>query len=82
MDWLIYVLPLRWLIWLCEQAKAQNADIGGIDYGNRVVRISDKVAVKYGYGVMPGEAATQHYAYQHLDRRSVRIPRVYRFVQD
>lgn len=82
MDWLVYVLPQRSLIYLCEQAKAQNAVISRIDEGNQVIRISDGVAVKYGYGVTPGEVATQQYAYQHLDRRVVHVPQVYRFFQD
>ncbi|KAM5494315.1 hypothetical protein MaudMau93_000331, partial [Microsporum audouinii] len=67
---------------LCEQAKAQNGLLSDSAYSNHVVRISDTIAVKYGYGVSPGEAATQRYAYQHLNQRVVRVPRVYRYFQD
>lgn len=38
--------------------------------------------MKCGYGVTPGEAATQKFAYQHLNRRVVRAPQVYRYFQD
>lgn len=82
MDWLVYVLPQRYLIHVCSQAKARNAIVGGLDEGNHIVRISDRVVVKYGYGVSSGEAATQGYAYRHLDQRRIRVPRVYRFFQD
>ncbi|KAM5442075.1 hypothetical protein MferCBS31731_002904 [Microsporum ferrugineum] len=82
MDWLVYYLPQSWLVYLCEQAKAQNGLLSDSAYSNHVVRISDTIAVKYGYGVSPGEAATQRYAYQHLNQRVVRVPRVYRYFQD
>ncbi|EEQ33507.1 conserved hypothetical protein [Microsporum canis CBS 113480] len=35
---------------LCEQAKAQNGLLSDSAYSNHVVRISDTIAVKYGYG--------------------------------
>lgn len=82
MVWLLHVLPERWLIYLCEQAKSRDAMIGGLKEGNQVYRISDKVVVKCGYDVSAGEAAIQKYANEHLDRRVVRVPRVYRYFQD
>ncbi|PGH07929.1 hypothetical protein AJ79_06137 [Helicocarpus griseus UAMH5409] len=82
MDWLVYVLPQQCLIRLCEQAKARNGMIGGLEDGNQVIQISKKVVVKCGYGVTPGEAATQKYACQRLSRHVVRVPQVYRYFQD
>ncbi|KAK2735609.1 hypothetical protein FQN55_002193 [Onygenales sp. PD_40] len=82
MDWLVYFLPQQWLIGLCERAKRQNAVVGGLKEGNLVLRISASVVVKRGHGVTPGEAATQRYAYERLDRHVVRVPYVYRYFQD
>lgn len=81
MEWLVYILPETQLIYLCEQAEARNTVINGVEGGNHVLRISDKIAVKRGFGVLPGEVATQKYAYQHLNCRVVRVPQVYRYFQ-
>lgn len=69
------------LIYLCQQAEARNAIVGDIDYGNKVLRISERIVVKCGYGVLLGEPATQKYVYQHLNCRVVRVPQVYRYFQ-
>ncbi|EGE09350.1 Phosphotransferase enzyme family protein [Trichophyton equinum CBS 127.97] len=79
MEWLVHILPE---ISLCEQAKARKALLSDDSYGNAVVRISEKIAVKYGYGVTSGEAATQQYAYQNLNQQIVKVPRVYRYFED
>lgn len=49
--------------------------------GDRVVKVSDHIAVKYGYGVTAGEASTQEFAYNNIDPDIVHIPRVYRFIE-
>lgn len=36
--------------------------IGGVLEGDRVVKVSQEIAVKYGYGVTAAEAATQEFA--------------------
>lgn len=82
MDWLVYVLPQRWLVALCDRAKRQCARVGGLNEGNQVLQISANMVVKRGPGVAPGEAATQRYPYEHLDPRVVRVPRVHRYLQD
>jgi hypothetical protein len=54
--------------------------IGGLKKGNRVVRLSESIAVKYGFNVTESDAATQDFAYYHVDPGIVRVPRVYRFL--
>jgi len=49
--------------------------------GSKVKRISDKAVVKYGFGVTAEEAKDQHRAYQILDKRIVRIPKVHQFFE-
>lgn len=56
--------------------------IGGLAEGNQVLQISAKVVVKCENSVTPEEAATQEYAYRHLNRGVVRVPQVYRYFQD
>ncbi|KAI9046797.1 hypothetical protein LZ554_008879 [Drepanopeziza brunnea f. sp. 'monogermtubi'] len=53
--------------------------IGGIPYGNLVVKISDKFAVKFGFGVCIDEAHNQQLASALLDGSIVRVPRVVHF---
>lgn len=47
------------LISLCERTEEEPGLIGGLKEGDRVIKLSDEIAVKYGYGVTPAEAATQ-----------------------
>lgn len=49
--------------------------------GDRVIKVSDHIAVKYGYGVTAAEAATQEFAYNPVNSNIVHIPRVYRFIE-
>ncbi|KAK2764356.1 hypothetical protein FQN54_009050 [Arachnomyces sp. PD_36] len=79
MDW-IRTASEEYLISLCERTYKENGSIGGLEEGNRVVKLSDEIAVKFGYLVTAGEAATQEFAYQHVDRSIVRVPRVYRHI--
>jgi aminoglycoside phosphotransferase len=55
--------------------------IGGEEYGDRVIKVSQQIAVKYGYGVTASEAATQDFAYRRVDHRVVHIPRVFRLIE-
>ncbi|KAF3491811.1 uncharacterized protein GIQ15_01328 [Arthroderma uncinatum] len=77
----IRLAPESWLISLCHRTKKEKW-LGNFQLGDRVIRLPGNVAVKYGAGVLPGEAATQHYAYQHVDPDIVRVPQVYRYFQD
>jgi hypothetical protein len=51
-------------------------------YGNQVLQLTDKAAVKYGMGVTGEEAYNQEKAYELLDPRIVRVPNVHEFFQD
>ncbi|KAJ5225231.1 kinase-like protein [Penicillium chermesinum] len=51
-------------------------------YGKRVIRISDQQVVKWGPDVTIEEAENQRIAYELVDSRIVRIPRVYDFFCD
>lgn len=81
MTWDIATASDKWLVDLCHQAEKKGAKIGGQEYGDRVIKVSEQVAVKYGSGVTASEAATQDFAYRKTDRRVVHIPRVYRFIE-
>lgn len=66
------------LIALCQTAE-QPEVLGGEYYGNKVIKISDTLVVKFGIGVTREEADNQSKAYSIVDHRTVHIPRVYRF---
>ncbi|QKX62405.1 uncharacterized protein TRUGW13939_09564 [Talaromyces rugulosus] len=51
-------------------------------YGKRVIKISDHQVVKWGIEVTKEEAENQKRLYELVDRRIVRIPRVYDFFTD
>ncbi|KAK2867908.1 hypothetical protein FQN49_003348 [Arthroderma sp. PD_2] len=77
----IRLAPQSWLISLCRRTKKEKW-LGNFQLGDRVIRLPGNIAVKYGAGILPGEAATQHYAYQHVNPDIVRVPQVYRYFQD
>lgn len=56
--------------------------LGGSPYGNKVVRISSQAVVKFGVGVTEAEAINQSKAYELVDPRVVRIPKVHRYFAD
>lgn len=72
--------PESWLIYLCQQAEARNAIVGGMTMEIRSFE-SERIVVKYEHGVLSDEPATQKYVYQHLNCRVVRVPQVYRYFQ-
>ncbi|EGD99326.1 hypothetical protein TESG_06593 [Trichophyton tonsurans CBS 112818] len=86
--WLVWFLPASfiqrapqdWLISISHCLK-HSRKINDSNWGDPVVRITRNIVVKYGPGVSPGEAATQEYAYQHLDPKIVQVPRVFRYFQ-
>ncbi|KAJ5107241.1 kinase-like protein [Penicillium angulare] len=51
-------------------------------YGKRVIKIPDNKVVKYGISVTKEEAENQRIAYELVDSRIVRIPRVFDFFSD
>lgn len=51
-------------------------------HGKRIIRISDRLVVKWGPDITKEEAENQRIAYECVDSRIVRIPRVYAFFSD
>ncbi|KAJ5973000.1 uncharacterized protein N7479_002918, partial [Penicillium vulpinum] len=55
--------------------------LGGRWGGDQVVKLSDHIVAKVGFGVFASEAAMQEFAYNNLDRNIVRIPKIYRYFE-
>jgi serine/threonine protein kinase len=53
--------------------------VGGLLHGNLVVKLSEEIVVKFGWGVTIEEADNQRKAYKLLDRNIVHVPQVYRY---
>lgn len=70
----------EWLIDLCHKAENEGGMIRGEKYGDKFIKISDTIAVKYG-GVQASEATTQEFACNHVDRNIVHVPQVYRYIE-
>ncbi|CAI6339206.1 unnamed protein product [Periconia digitata] len=66
------------LIQMCQRAPL----IAGSSFGNRIVRLSDTLVAKYGMGVWREEARNQEYAYAHVDKSILYVPRVFRYFDD
>jgi hypothetical protein len=73
--------PAEKLIAYCASPPSDQV-LGGLPYGNKVVKLSDGTAVKFGIGVTKDEAENQSQAHDLVDPRVVRIPRVDRFFSD
>lgn len=82
MTWDIETASQEWLIDFCERVRKEKGLYGGVPEGGRVLKLSDKIAVKISHGVSPSEAATQEFAYRNVDHSIVRVPRVYRYFVD
>ena len=66
----------------CLRAAFLEGHIGVQQYGNKVLRLSAEVVVKYGVGVTKDEAANQEKACELLDPKVVRVPKVSTFFED
>jgi aminoglycoside phosphotransferase (APT) family kinase protein len=53
--------------------------IGGRFHSNLVVKLSEEVVVKFGWGVTAEEAHNQRKAFELLDPTIVRVPQLYRY---
>lgn len=80
--WDIDAVSKEWLKDYVRQMEDENGIFAGLKEGNRVIKLSEGMVVKYGSGVTAEEAATQEFAYRHVDSSIVRVPRVYRFFKD
>jgi hypothetical protein len=81
LSWHIHTASEEWLVELCHQAEKENGLLGGYQEGDRVVKLSEDIAVKFGHGVTASESETQKYARQHTNPSIVHVPQVYRFFQ-
>ncbi|KAI9748153.1 MAG: hypothetical protein M4579_007298 [Chaenotheca gracillima] len=81
MSWDVLTASEEWLVDLVHRVEAEHGMVGGLFEGNRVIKLSDTIAVKYGLGVTYDEAATQEFAHQNIKSSVVRVPRVYRFLE-
>ncbi|KUL89800.1 hypothetical protein ZTR_00464 [Talaromyces verruculosus] len=81
MDWNITTAPEATLINSCIRKGEDGALVAGI-VGAIIVKVTDTIIAKWGWTVTAAEAAMQEFAYNHLDKEIVRVPRVHRFVQD
>lgn len=69
------------IIRLCAETPIYDL-VGGHTHGNTVIKVDDEVAVKFGVGVTQNEPRNQAKAYDLLDRRIIRVPRLHKFFQD
>jgi Ser/Thr protein kinase RdoA (MazF antagonist) len=72
----------EWLKEYIALMEASHGTLAGLGYSNQVIKLSDKVVVKRGFGVRAQEAAIQDLAHRHVDPAIVRVPRVYRFFEE
>ena len=82
MVWDIDAASEEWLKEHVNRMEIENRILAGLDEGNRVIKISDKMVVKCGFGVTAQEAATLEYAYRHADSTIFRVPQMHRFFLD
>ncbi|KAI9748178.1 MAG: hypothetical protein M4579_007290 [Chaenotheca gracillima] len=80
MSWDVLTASEEWLVDFVHRTEAEHGMVGGLREGNRVIKLSDTIAVKYGYSVSIEEAATQDFAHQNVKSSIVRIPKVYRYL--
>lgn len=69
------------LVDFCIQRGEKDALVAGI-HGAIVVKVTDSIVAKWGWTVTAAEAAMHEFANKNLDRDIVRVPQVYRFIQD
>lgn len=70
----------KWLIEFCQQVEKENGLLGGYKAGDRVVKLSDDIVVKYGYDMTASEARTQEFAYSKANPSIFHVPRVYYYL--
>ncbi|ESZ97194.1 hypothetical protein SBOR_2450 [Sclerotinia borealis F-4128] len=77
--WNIHTASEQWLVDFCERLLREDKIIGGCFGGDRVVKLSDSIAAKFGFGIRISEAKTQEFARRNADPSIVYIPQIYRF---
>jgi hypothetical protein len=61
-SWDIQSSSEEWLVQSCGWAEKDNDRISTHNYADRVIKLSDNIAVKYGHGVKVAETRTQEFA--------------------
>lgn len=79
LSWDVHTASEEFLAQLCNKLVKEDKIIGGCFGGDRVVKLTDNVAAKFGFGVTASEAKTQEFAYQNVDPNIAHIPQVYRY---
>jgi hypothetical protein len=74
-------LPDKDIIHFCATYSPSDV-ISGVQQGNLVLRLTSDTVVKFGLGITYHEAENQIQAYQLINPRVARVPRVHRFFQD
>jgi hypothetical protein len=65
---------------IVELCKA-TPPFAGCKYGNKLIKISEHLAVKLGIGLEIQEAENQNYVRRHVDSAILYVPRVFRFFE-
>ena len=75
-----YTLSDDEVVRLCRPHNVQQSQILSAELsGRKVVKLTDRIVVKFGLGVTPQEAKAQQLAFQKVDGAVLRIPQVYCF---
>jgi hypothetical protein len=69
------------LIGFCLQRGEKDTLVAGV-HGAIVVKVTSNIVAKWGWTVTAAEADMHEFAYKNLDHDIVRVPQVYRFIQD
>lgn len=64
----------------CSRLNPTRTIISELEGGHSIIRVSDDVVVKCGFGVTQHEADNQRKAFQLINQTIMRVPRVYRYV--
>ncbi|KAF2873580.1 hypothetical protein BDV95DRAFT_617326 [Massariosphaeria phaeospora] len=63
------------------QICAEIPPFAGTPHGNRLIKLSESVVVKFGVGVRKQEAENQAYARRYVDSAILYVPQVFRFFE-
>jgi serine/threonine protein kinase len=79
-------MPLRYdtatdeeIVQYCRSSNPNRYIIFELEGGRSVIKFSEDVVVKFGFGVYQHEAQNQQKAYEMINSSVIRIPKVYRF---
>ena len=68
------------IVRFCDIAKESKCSVvGGDQHGNLVVKMSDKVVIKFGLSVTSGEACALKFASQKVNPNIIKVPKIHKF---